>query len=105
MIESNRKKEKAIRGIRSYLRPELGSPLYVDSDSGAVSAETVKYLETVANLALEDMEKAGELSGFLVEIDPDQNVLASSTVEFVIKNVAVGVFRNGVINIGFTTSV
>ena len=70
-----------------------------------MSADTVKYIETVAKLALEDMEKAGELSGFLVEIDPDQNVLASSTVEFVIKNVAVGVFRNGVINIGFTTSV
>jgi len=49
--------------------------------------------------------KAGELSGCAVEIDPDQNVLASSTVEFVIKNVAVGVFRKGIVKIGWAQSV
>lgn len=104
-IESVRTMDKAVRGIRTYLLPELGSPLYIDPETGKMSPETVAHLQTVANYQLEDMKKAGELSGYVVEIDPEQNVLASSTVEFVIKNVAVGVFRKGVVNIGYALSV
>lgn len=51
------------------------------------------------------MERAGELSGFAVEIDPEQNILANSTLEFVIKNVAVGVMRHIKVKIGYTTSI
>ena len=104
-IELVRTMDKAVRGIRTYLLPELGSPLYVDPESGKLSAATVKHLELTANRPLEDMAKAGELSGFSVEIDADQNVLASSTVEFVVKNVAVGVFRKGSIKIGYALNV
>ena len=49
------------------------------------------------------MEKKGELSGYKVEIDPKQNVLSSSEVEIVIKNVAKGVMRKVRIKIGYTT--
>ena len=104
-IELVRTMDKAVRGVRTYLLPELGSPLYIDPKTGALAPETVKHLETVANYQLADMQMAGELSGWAVEIDPDQNVLASSTVEFVIKNVAVGVFRKGVVKIGWAQSV
>lgn len=104
-IELVRTMDKAVRGIRTYLLPELGSPLYIDAETGKLAPETVKHLETVANFQLEDMQKAGELSGWAVEIDPDQNVAVSSTVEFVIKNVAVGVFRKGVVKIGYAQSV
>lgn len=104
-IELMRTMDKAVRGIRTYLLPELGSPLYVDPETGKLSPETVKHLETVANKQLEDMTKAGELSGYAVEIDPDQNVASTSTVEFVIKNVAVGVFRHGSVKIGFAQHV
>lgn len=103
-IELVRTMDKAVRGIRTYLLPELGSPLYVDPETGKLDAPTVKHLEMVASTPLEAMNVAGELSGYSVEIDPDQNVLATSTVEFVIKNAAVGVFRKGVIKIGYTTS-
>ena len=51
------------------------------------------------------MEKAGELSGYVVEIDPDQNILSTSCVEMVIKQVGVGVMRKLNIKIGYTTSV
>lgn len=104
-IELVRTMDKAVRGIRTYLLPELGSPLYVDPETGKLSPATVKHLETVANKQLEDMTKAGELSGFVVEIDPDQNVASTSTVEFVIKNVAVGVLRKGVVKIGYARNV
>jgi len=102
-IERVRTMDKACRGIRTYLLPHLSSPLYVDPQSGKLDQGTVAFLTAVANRQLEAMEKAGELSGYVVEIDPDQNVLASSEVEFVIKQVPVGVMRKIKIKIGFTT--
>ncbi len=105
MIESVRTMDKAVRGIRTYLIPELGSPLTINPSDGKLAASTIKHLETVANKQLGDMLNAGELSGYSVSIDPNQNVLSSSTVEFVIKNVAKGVFRKGNVKIGYATSV
>lgn len=102
-IEANRTMDKAERGIRTYLTPYLGAPLYVDPESGKLRTDTVKFLETLAGKQLEDMEAAGELSGYIVEIDPEQNVLSTSTVEFVIKQVQVGVMRKAKIKIGYTT--
>lgn len=103
-IESVRTMDKGVRGIRAYVIPELGGNVYVDPETGKLASYTVSYLETVANHAFEDMEKAGELSGYKVEIDPDQDVLSTSTVEFVIKKVAVGVMRHVRIKIGFVKS-
>ena len=54
---------------------------------------------------IEEMEKAGELSGYVVEIDPDQNVLATSEIEIVIRPVGVGVVRRIRIKIGYAESV
>ena len=62
-------------------------------------------MQTTAQKALEDMEKAGELSGYVVEIDPDQNVLSTSEIEFVIRPVGVGVVRRFKVKIGFAESV
>jgi hypothetical protein len=104
-IENNRTMDKAIRGIRSNLLPSLNAPLYVDAKTGKMNAATVKTLEVTAQRALEDMEKAGELSGYVVEIDPNQNVLATSAVEIVIKNVPVGVMRIVRVKIGYTTQI
>ena len=104
-IEAVRTMDKAVRGIRTYLIPELGGNVYVDSSSGKMQSFSVSHLETTANKALEDMEKAGELSGYKVEIDPEQDILSTSTVEIVIKQVAVGVMRRIKIQIGFVKSV
>lgn len=104
-IESVRTMDKAVRGVRAYVIPELGGNVYVDPDSGQLASYTVAYLETVANHALEDMERAGELSGYKAEIDPAQDVAATSTVDIVIKQVAVPVMRHVRIKIGFAKSV
>lgn len=104
-IESVRTMDKAVRGIRTYLKPELGGNVYVDSATGQLASYTVAHLETVANQALEAMERAGELSGYKAEIDPGQDVAATGTVEIVIKNVAVPVMRHVRIKIGFAKSV
>lgn len=105
MIENVRTMDKAARGVRRNILPELGRSLYIDTTTGKLQSYTVKHLETVANKALEDMEKAGELSGFIIEIDPDQNVLSTSTVEFVIRPVGVGVMRKVKIKFGYTNKI
>ena len=104
-IELVRTMDKAVRGVRSYLTPELGGNVYIDTSTGKMQAFSVAHLETTANKALEDMEKAGELSGYKVEIDPEQDVLSTSEVEIVIKQVAVGVMRKIKVRIGFAKSV
>lgn len=104
-IESVRTMDKAVRGIRTYMIPELGSNVYVDPETGKLASYTVSHLETVANKPLEDMEKAGELSGYKAIIDPDQDVASTSRVEILIKNVASPVMRHIAIKIGFYKSI
>ncbi|AGB29751.1 Protein of unknown function (DUF2586) [Prevotella dentalis DSM 3688] len=105
MIELVRTMDKAVRGIRTYVTPELGGNVYIDESSGKLQPYSVSHLETTANKAIEEMEKAGELSGYKVKIDPGQDVLSNSTVEMVIKNVPVGIMRRIRIKIGFVKTV
>ncbi|WP_349932815.1 DUF2586 family protein [Bacteroides finegoldii] len=104
-IESVRTMDKAVRGIRKYIVPELGGNVYVDAESGKLASYSVENLITVANLALEEMERAGELSGYKADIDPDQDVASTGTLDIVIKNVASPVIRHINIKIGFAKSV
>lgn len=103
-IESVRTMDKAVRGIRTYLTPELGGNVYIDPDTGKLQSYTVSHLETTANIPLEEMEKAGELSGYKAEIDAEQDVLSTNTIEVNIKNVPVGVVRKFKVKIGFVKS-
>lgn len=103
-IESVRTMDKAVRGIRTYLTPELGGNVYIDPDTGKLQSYTVSHLETTANIPLEEMEKTGELSGYKAEIDAEQDVLSTSTIEVAIKNVPVGVVRKFKVKIGFVKS-
>lgn len=104
-INDVRTMDKAVRGVRTYLLPKLGRPMKVDADTGKLERTAIEHLITTGNKALEEMEKAGELSGYRFDIDPDQNVLVTSRVRGVIKNVAVGVMRNLDLEIGYATSV
>lgn len=104
-ISDVRTMDKAVRGIRTYLLPKLGRPMKVDKSTGKLERTTVEHLITTGNKALEDMEKAGELSGYKFDIDPDQNILSTSRVRGVIKNVPVGVMRNLDLEIGYAASV
>ena len=103
-IELQRTMDKAVRGTRTYLLPELGRPLYFNSD-GTLRADTLQHLKTVAGKAVEDMERAGEVSGWEVSIDPAQDVQGTSTVEFTVHAIPVGVMRKAVVNIGFVSAV
>lgn len=104
-ISDVRTMDKAVRGIRTYLLPKLGRPMMVDKATGKLERTTVEHLITTGNKALEEMERDGELSGYKFDIDPDQNILSTSRVRGVIKNVPVGVMRNLDLEIGFAASV
>lgn len=104
-IESVRTMDKGARVVRTYVIPELGGNVYVDPETGKLASYTVSHLETVAGQALEAMEKAGELSGYKAEIDPEQDVASSSTVDIVLKKVAVPVMRHVSVKIGFAKSI
>jgi len=104
-LENNRTMDKAVRNIRTNELPALSSPLYVDSDTGKLSGDTIEYFKSLAEEPLEVMEANGEISGFEVTIDPDQNVLQDSKVTIGIKIVPVGVAREIENNIGFATKI
>ena len=104
-IENNRTIDKAIRGIRTYLLPELNSPLLVDATTGKLSIDTAKFFERLAANALEQMARNGEVSGFDVNVDKDQNVLSSSKLVVAVAVVPVGVARKIEVNIGFTVKI
>lgn len=103
-IESERTIDKATREIRKQLLPYVNAPLKVDAASGKLDSTMVAYYESIANHALEDMTKAGEISGGSVSIDANQNVLSTSTLNVIVKIVPVGVMRQIVVNIGFALS-
>lgn len=103
-VEAVRVMDKAVRGIRAYVTPELGGNVYIDPDTGKLQPYSCAHLEGVAKLALEEMEKASEISGYSVVVDPEQDVLGSSTIEIVVKIVQAGVARKINVKIGYTKS-
>lgn len=103
-IERERTMDKAVRGTRTNLLPELGRPIAFNAD-GTIRADTLQHLRTVAGKAVEQMEKDGEVSGWAVEVDPAQDVLSTSKVVFSIHAVPMGVMRKAAVSIGFAQSV
>lgn len=104
-IESNRVIDKAVRGVRANILPQLKSPLYVDATTGKLAPDTIAYFETLASRPLEQMDKDGSVSGYGVLVDPDQNVNSTSKLVVNIKLIPVGVAREIEVNIGFTLSI
>jgi hypothetical protein len=104
-IENNRAIDKAQRGVYVKLLPKISGPIYIDSATGKISADSISALEAIASIPLEQMERDGELSGFKIFINPDQDVLSSSRLQLTMKIVPVGVLREIVVNIGFALNV
>lgn len=103
-LNINRVSQKAVRGVRAALIPELNADVEVDATTGNLSVNYIEYLKSLAGTPLFDMQKAGEISGFLVEIDETQNLLSTSTLFVTIKIVAKGISRNIVVDLGFALS-
>ena len=84
--------------------PSLSSPLKVNAD-GTLTAATIGYFETLCQTPITQMEADNELSAHKVIINPNQDVLATSTLEITLKAVPLGVARIIKVNVGFVKSV
>jgi hypothetical protein len=104
-LERNQTIDKAIRGVYSYLIQQLNMPVLIDPDSGKLDELAVGFLENEGSKALNQMISDGELSGASVTIDPDQDVLSTSTIEVIIALVPIGVARTISVKIQFSTTV
>lgn len=102
-LELNRVMHKVHRGVYTALLPKVNSPLYVNSDTGKLDAVTIGDFESVANRPLSRMLVDGELSGYRIFINPDQNVLSTSKIEVEVRAVPVGVANEISVTIGLTT--
>lgn len=103
-IENNRVIDKAIRGIYATMLPLLASPLVLNAD-GTLQDTTVAFFESQASINVAQMERDQDLSAFSVVVDPNQNVATTSTIIVTVKLLPVGVARQIIVNIGFTTSI
>lgn len=100
-IELNRTINKASRVVRRTLLPLLTGPIKIDPSSGKIQSQMAKYYEAVAGKGLKKMQEAGEISGYDVYCDPDQNVLSTSKVKIKVKITPDGVARQIEVEIGF----
>lgn len=103
-VYNNRVIDKAIRGIDTFLLPQLASPLVVNAD-GTLSEDTIGFFESLCERALEVMQRDFELSAFDVVIDPIQDVLTDNELTIAVKLVPVGVADTITVNIGFALSI
>lgn len=100
-MEDNCTLDKAIRGVYIKLLPKVNGPVLLDKATGKLITEYVEYLQLEAGKALEEMEKAGELSGYSVTINPDQNVISTSKINVNISTGKIGVSRDFDVKIGY----
>lgn len=105
-INDRRTINKAVSVAYSTLVVKLNSPLKVDATTGKLASEVVKYFEQLIKGALEvEMVRKDEASGVDAYIDPNQNVLESSTLTAKISVVPIGAARAIDVEIGFAASV
>ena len=103
-IELNRTIDKAIRDLRTFVTPALGSPVKIDATNGTISEDSISFFETLCQRALEAMQNNGEISDYSVIIDPTQDVVSTSTLTIAVEIIPIGVARKIVINIGYVVS-
>lgn len=109
--------DKAISLTVDALLPKLDSPAYVATDTGKLSAETIKLFTQLAydsinnnmvagktgdNVELSTDSATGALSQDSVYIDPDQNILSTEQLTIEIRLTPVGATKSIVVNIGLS---
>lgn len=100
-MENNDVIDKAVRLARAGLIPLLNGPLAIDPTTGQLDPLTTADYENAVVGTLNNMVRDGELSGFKVSIDPEQDVLATSELLIAVELVINGVARKITVNIGF----
>ena len=90
-IARNRTINKSRRQVRAALLPYVNSPLMVNPATGFLAASKITAFKTLIGDILAKMQAAQEISGYAVNIDPNQNVLVDDTLRISYVIVPVGV--------------
>lgn len=92
---------KAHRLVYNAVLPQLNSTVIVDRSTGKLPADVCKYYESLAHKQLRTMEANGEISGFDVYVNPDQNILATGNLYIEYTIIPTGTARAITNTIGF----
>ncbi len=101
-MENNQVIDKAIRGIRVRILPNLNASLDFD-DEGKLDIVTIADFEGKAKAVLEEMKRLGEVSRVpddAVYIDPGQDVVGTEQLLINVKVYIKGIARNILVKIG-----
>ena len=90
-IARNRTINKSRRAVRNALLPYVNSPLMVNPSTGFLAPSKITAFKTLIGDILAGMQKAQEISGYAVNIDPNQNVLVNDILKISYVIVPVGV--------------
>ena len=101
-IEASRTMHKGCRAVYKDLLPYLGSPAFIDDATGFITEASVASFEEIASAGLAQMQRDGEISGFLVVIDAQQPILTTGKLYVQLRIVPTGTLREIIVNIGFT---
>lgn len=101
-VPNNRVINKAFRTLKTYLTPQLASP--VVTTAGQLSEGTIKFFETLCQEALESMISNQEISEFTITINPLQNVTSTGLLTISVGLTPVGTADNILVNLGFQVS-
>lgn len=71
--------------------PYVNSPFLVNTATGFIAASKITSFKNLLGDVLNKMKTAGEISGYAVNIDPNQNVLVDDTLRISYVLVPVGV--------------
>ena len=104
-IENNRTWNKAARLVRTTLLPKVKGVVKKNPSTGFIASTTVSYWKQLLNKALETMVVADEISGYEVDIDPEQIVNSTSPVTVKVSVVADGIVHEFDVAIGLTNSI
>lgn len=90
-IARNRTINKSRRSVRAALLPYVNSPLLVNPATGFLAPSKISAFKTLVGDILAKMQAAQEISGYAVNINPNQNVLIDDTLRISYVLVPVGV--------------
>lgn len=103
-MNDNRTIDKVDRLLYAGYLPFLNGTILLNSD-GTLTDNTIAYLTSLGNVALDAMVRDGEISFRLITIDPLQNVLTTNKLIVAVQIVPDGVARNIQINTQFVKSI
>lgn len=90
-IARNRVIHKSRRGVRKALLPSLNSPVLVNPSTGMLSAAKVTAFKNIVGEVLLAMQTAGEISGYKVVMDQNQNVNKTDAIKIGYYVIPVGI--------------